>query len=86
MGAPLVGITADNRDSTADSGKFVGPKRYNLLIDSWGRGNRGTYLTPLEHQEVLLTLREGARRRILARTRHPNGGQLLRPLPRRPGI
>ena len=49
-------------------------------------GNRVTYLTPLEHQEILLTLREGARRRILARTRQLKERQLLRPLPHRPGI
>jgi len=48
--------------------------------------NRVTYLTPLEHQELLLNLREGARRRILARTRQLRQRQLLRPLPERPGI
>jgi hypothetical protein len=49
-------------------------------MQRWG------YLSPLEHQELLLTLREGARRRILARTRDLKQRQLLRPLPRRPGI
>jgi len=54
-----------------------------LVLYSKGRV---TYLTPLEHQELLLTLTEGAKRRILAKTRKLKERQLLRQLPRRPGI
>ena len=49
--------------------------------------NRVAYLTPLEHQRELLTLSEGARRRVLARTEElqdrmvPGAGRL----PPRPG-
>jgi len=49
--------------------------------------NRVAYLTPLEHQKELLTLSEGARRRVLARTEQlqermvPGAGQH----PQRPG-
>lgn len=49
--------------------------------------NRVAYLTPLEHQKELLTLSEGARRRVLARTEQlqermiPGAGQQ----PQRPG-
>ncbi len=49
--------------------------------------NRVAYLTPLEHQKELLTLNEGARRRVLARTEQlqermvPGAGQH----PQRPG-
>jgi hypothetical protein len=47
--------------------------------------NRVAYLTPLEHQEALLTLPEDARRRVLAKTRKLRERMLPGvDLPRRP--
>jgi hypothetical protein len=47
--------------------------------------NRVAYLTPLEHQEALLTLPEEARRRVLAKTRQLRERMLPGvDLPRRP--
>ncbi|MCU0726841.1 MAG: transposase, partial [Planctomycetes bacterium] len=54
-----------------------------LLLYSRGRF---TYLTPLEHQELLLTLSEAIRRRVLARTRKLRERQLAVRLPIRPGV
>jgi len=49
--------------------------------------NRAAYLTPLEHQEALLSLPEGARRRVLAKTKELRERLLLGThMPRRPGI
>lgn len=49
--------------------------------------NRVAYLTPLAYQEALLTLAEGARRRVLAKTRQLRERLLLdTDMPRRPGI
>jgi hypothetical protein len=49
--------------------------------------NRVAYLTPLAYQEALLSLKPGAQRRVLARTRALRERQLLgSELPRRPGI
>ena len=49
--------------------------------------NRVAYLTPLAYQEALLGLSEGARRRVLARTKMLRERLLLgTELPRRPGI
>ncbi len=42
------------------------------------------YLTPLEHQELLLTLTEGPRRKILKKTRELRQRRLLPELPERP--
>lgn len=49
--------------------------------------NRVAYLTPLEHQKELLTLSEGARRRVLARTVRLQERMVpgTEPRPRRPG-
>jgi len=50
----------------------------------YSRG-RFAYLTPLEHQELVLTLPEAVRRRVLARTRKLRERQLTPRLPPRPG-
>ena len=42
------------------------------------------YLTPLQHQEILLTLTEGPRRKILEKTRKLRRRRLLPDLPERP--
>jgi len=42
------------------------------------------YLTPLQHQEILLTLTEGPRRKILEKTRELRRRRLLPDLPERP--
>ena len=49
--------------------------------------NRVAYLTPLQHQEALLSLSQGAQRRVLAKTRKLRERLLLGTnMPRRPRI
>jgi len=67
--------------------RLLGELRYeDDMVVLYSR-NRVAYLTPLQHQEALLSLPEGARRRVLAKTRKLRERLLLgTDMPRRPGI
>ncbi len=67
--------------------RLMGELRYEDDMVVLYSKNRVAYLTPLQHQEALLSLPERARRKVLAKTKKIRERLLLGTgMPRRPGI